>query len=302
MADFAGLSPLHPKVISSIFVKKEQGQFLITQNILPEQQVEGIEFTHRIYGDVGGAAPIVADGVPTPLASVGYVERVEKCLEIREGDVITDRSLKFLAGVRDIIKDTVEFITERIDMRKEMMGFDMLLADWTAYGQHAALPITAGNEWDTANENILGDLMDANTAIKQSSHNIADTLLIGTNDENSMGKAPSLTTWNQAGTFGQQNLTQFAVGKIKQLDVFTSDVVYRSNQEDPDSALVEFLSDKCLVLQRGNRMGITAVAEAFESEMFPVKERRGQMLHMWQTVKPVPIRPTRFVQITNTHS
>jgi hypothetical protein len=295
------LSPLHPKVIEAIFLKREQGEMIMSQ-FLPDRSVGGIEFTYRYYGGVGGMSPIVDDGAATPLASVGYEEKVAKCLEIREGDIITERALKFINVLRDVVRDTVEFITERMMLRKEYMGFTALLGDYTADGQPAPIVIVGGKEWNTTSEEILFNLADAITAIKNAGHIKADSLVIGSQEENSIAKADSLIQWNLAGQFGQQQIADFAVGKLKSLDIYVTDAVKSDKENAPvghGEALEPFLAGNALVFKRGMNLGFTAVAEPFTSRQFPIEDRRGIQLQMWQTIVPVITRPTHLVQLTN---
>lgn len=300
MVTYSGLSPLHPKVIEAIFLKKEQGELIITQ-FLPERSVGNIEFTYRYYGGVGGMSPIVQENAPTPLASVAYEEKVKKCQEIREGDIISERSLKFTAGIRDIVRDTVEFVTERMMLRKEYMGFQTLLTDYTADGQPTAISASS-REWNGASETILADLADAITGIKNAGHVKADSLLVGSQEENSIAKADSLVQWNLAGQFGQQQIADFAIGRLKSLDIYVTDAVYSDKEDMPEGhgeVLTPFLAGTALCFKRGMNLGFIAVAEPFASRQFPVEDRRGQELQMWQTIQPVVTRPTHLIQLTN---
>jgi hypothetical protein len=303
MVTYAGnLGPLHPKVIESIFLIKEQGELIITQ-FLPERTVSHIEFTYRYYGAKGGMSPIVSENSATPLASVGYEEKVAKCKEIREGDIISERALKFMAGIRDVVKDTVEYITQRMMLRKEYMGFQAMLVDYTADGQPT--PITPTNTWDSANETILADLADAITGIKNAGHLQADSLLIGSQEENSIAKADTLVQWNLAGQFGQQQIADFAVGRLKGLDIYVTDAVYSNQEDKPEGhgeTLTPLLAGKALCFKRGMDLGFIAVAEPFTSRQFPVEDRRGIQLQMWQTIQPVVTRPTHLIELNTLHS
>ena len=276
---------------------------MVATQFLPERPVPQMEFTYRYYGAVGGMSPFVAENSPTPLASVGYEEKVAKCKEVREGDMISERALKFTAGLRDVVKDTVEFITERMMLRKESWVFDKLLADMTADGQPAS--VNAAAKWDAGSgaELILGDMADAITRIKNAGHIKADTMLIGSDGENAIAKADTLVTWNLAGQFGQQQIAEFAVGKLKSLDIYVTDAVVTEDADQPleneNVSLIPLIADKALVFKRGADLGFIGVAESFQSRQFPVEDRRGIELQMWQSYIPVITRPTHITQITD---
>lgn len=295
---------LHPRVILAIAIKRAQG-LMISTEILPERPVTNRVFEYREYGqtdrEIGGMAPKVEEGDTTPLDKLTYEVRVKRCDEVREGTLISEQAQKFL--FRDVVRDHVTYITDRIALRQESMAFDEITERTSTTGQlKGATTLASTYEWDGANGSVLDNFANAKKFLRDQGHVIPTDVILGTDGENKILKATELRNWSYAGPFGQKPITEGSIGRVFGLDVWVTDSVKLSNENDPTSGLIPILQDKAIVLRRGPDLGMTAVAEPFTSRRIPIPNRRGVMLQMFKTFLPVVQRPRRIYIINNISS
>jgi len=239
---------LHPKTLLGIALKREQGQLIMNQ-ILPERTVPHKEFTYHEYGDIGGLAHEVQEGDSTPLRSITYKEITTRCVELREGALITEQSQKWLN--RDVIRDEMEDLTDVIALKQETMGFEALL-DESKYDTSQVIPLDAGSIWGDAENRPQDSMADAKTVIRNIGHVKADTMIISSTDEPLLVKSIPLTQWSFAGPFSQQPIVEGSIGRIMGLDIFVSDAFKESSK--PNGDLEPMLDNVAIILKRGNNL------------------------------------------------
>jgi len=283
---YAGHPALHPKVLLGIALKREQG-LMIMNNILPERTVPNKEFVYREYGDIGGLAREVAEGDPTPLRGITYKEIVTRCVELREGTLVTEQSQKWLD--RDIIRDAVEDLTDVIAMKQESMAFETLL-DESKYDTEQIIELDADSTWSDNSNRPQDSISRAKAVIRKFGHVRPDTLIINSDDEGLLERSLTMNEWNQAGPYSQQWLADGAIGRIAGLDIFSTDALRWTDEED--DSLVPLLENTAIVLKRGPALGFTAVAEPFTMRRFPVPDRRALEIQAFKTIRPVVTRRT----------
>lgn len=285
---YMGHPALHPKVMLGLALKREQGA-RITDQILPERSVPNIEFVYREFGDVGGLAHEVAEGAPTPLRGLNYHEVVTKCVELREGTLVTEQSQKWLD--RDIIKDAVNDLTDVISMKQESMAFEALL-DTTKLDTTQVITLNANTYWADVANRPQDSISNAKAIIRKVGHVVPNTLIINSDDEGLLEKSLPMNVWAQAGPYSQQFLAKGSIGKIAGLDIFSTDAV-RWTSEDDDT-LVPLLENQAIILKRGSELGFTAVAEPFTMRRFPIPDRRALEIQAFKTIRPVITRRTHL--------
>ncbi|MHA1368142.1 MAG: hypothetical protein ACTSRA_00315 [Promethearchaeota archaeon] len=293
---------LHPRVILAIAVKRAQGA-MISTDFLPERPVNNKVFEYREYGqtdrEIGTLAPEVNEGDTTPLDKLGYEMRVKRAKEIRLGTLITEQAQKFL--FRDVVKDHVTYITDRIALKQESMAFDELFEVSSVTG---ALKTTKDltTSWDETDAEILNDLADAKKRFRDIAHVIPDSLVVGSDGENALLKSVEMKLWRYSGPFTQTPIIEGTIGRLRGLDVWVTDAVKLKDNTDPTAGLIPIVQDRVLVTRRGPDLGFTAIAEPFNSRRIPKPGRRSIMLQMFKTFLPVIIRPRRIYIINNISS
>jgi len=290
---------LHPRVILAIAIKRAIGA-LISTNFLPERPVSNKVFEYREYGqtdrEVGTLAPEVEEDGTTPLDKMGYEVRVKRCKEIRLGTMISEQAQKFL--FRDVIKDHVTYITDRIALKQESMAFDELFETTSATGLLKG-SATLTNQWTSANQTILNDLASAKKWFRDHSHTTATDLIVGSDGEEALLKAVDLKQWSYAGPFSQTPIIEGTIGRLRGYDIWVTDAVKLVDNDDASQGLMPIVQGRALLTRRGPDLGFTAVAEPFTSRRIPIPNRRGVMLQMFKTWLPVVVRPRRIYILNN---
>jgi hypothetical protein len=292
---YLGHPALHPKTLLGIALKREQGE-MIMDKILPERSVPNKEFVYREYGDIGGLAHEVGEGAPTPLRGINYKEVLTRCVELREGTLVTEQSQQWLD--RDIVKDAVEDLTDVISLKQESMAFETLL-DETKYDSTQVLTLNASETWGDPANRPQDALSKAKAAIRKIGHIKPDTLIINSDDEGLLERSLPLNVWSNIGPYSQQLIEKGAIiGKIAGLDIFSTDAVRWTSADD--DTLLPMLSNSAIVLKRGSDLGFTAIAEPFTVRRFPVPDRRALEIQTFKTIRPVITRRTHVCIIKNT--
>jgi len=284
---------LHPKTLLGIALKREQGQMIMNQ-ILPERTVPHKEFTYHEYGDIGGLAHEVNEGDPTPLRSIPYKEITVRCVELREGALITEQSQKWLN--RDVIRDEMEDLTDVIALKQEAMCFETIL-DETSYDSTQVITLDASGTWGDAANRPQDSMADAKAVVMNTGHVKPDTMIISSTDEPLLYKSIPLTQWSFAGPFSQQPIIEGSIGRVMGLDIFVSDAFKITGQTD--STLEPMLDNTAIILKRGNNLGFTGVAEPFTVRRFPVPDRRALQVQVFKTIRPVITRRTHIALLKN---
>jgi len=291
-----GHPALHPKTLLGIALRRIQGE-LISTSILPERSVPNKEFVYREYGDIGGLAPEVDEGDPTPLRGIDYHEVVTRCVELRLGTLVTEQSQKWLD--RDIIQDNLEQITADIAMKQEAMAFETML-DETKYDPSQIITLTASETWDDPANRPQDSISRAKAIIRKYGHVNANTLVVNSDDYSLLEQALPMNVWSQAGPYAQQFIGDGMVPRIGGLDIITTDAMKWTSDDDDT---LEFLIDgSALVLKRGPELGFTAVCEPLTVRRFPVPDRRAIEVQAFKTLRPVITRRTHMCLIKNISS
>lgn len=131
---------------------------------LPEFPVSKETGKYRIYSRDGWfkGAPKKADGALTEEATLSYDEGTYSCYERAIKDIVTDRALSYADAPVSPKMDTVEFLTEKVLLSKELDVWILLVgtSGLKQGGYYTAL--TATTAWDGgSNPDILGDLSSA---------------------------------------------------------------------------------------------------------------------------------------------
>jgi hypothetical protein len=295
--DIAGIRAIQPKVISSIWIEQEQGQYLCGA-MLPEERVPQREFTYHYFGRITGMTPRVFDGAEFEKYNENYIEKLGTCHEYGESAVITDKAIRYTQGVRSLIQDYRNSLIKRLLMRQEFQFISAITDTGTGDTQipsdtHTRDMSGVGEkrQWNDERAQILNDLGYAQTVIRKEAKVTPDTIIMSPDVFNVFRNSIDLRLWQYAGPFSQQIIEQGAVGKVYGMDIFVSNVSYQPTEDDPDSTVTTMLSDYVVIMKRGEFIGKNFVSEAQQAKMVRNEQRRGIELMLWKEFAPIIYRP-----------
>lgn len=312
-------APLVPKVISGVFRKYEQGTFFMNK-ILPDVTKGSYHWTYHLYGNVGNSSEDVGPGGEPTMSYLAYDEKDARAYEWRKEVPIADRDTMAVGNIRNVWADAAQQISEDILLSKEKKALDALLGLDTTYNDianHGMPTPISGSDWSSESSDIFKDLTNARKEVLKTAHKFPDTIIIGPDDQANIENHPDFRQYQLAGPFGQQNLEQGAIGKIKGMDVFVmtavSDVYPNyphtgdPNDQRPivgtEAGNVEpLLTGKAIVCKRGLELGYMGIAEPFQSVTLGndnghYKRRRMQSVMGWHAAGPAIERPNHLIHI-----
>lgn len=312
-------APLIPKVISGLFRKYEQGAFVMKQ-ILPDQTVPSYHWTYHLYGNIGNTSEDVGPGAEPTISHMAYDEKDARAYEWRKEVPIADRDIMSMQGLRNIWADAAQQISEDILLNKEKKALDALLGLDTTYNDIAKFgmptPIS-GTDWSSPSSDIFKDLTNARKEILKTAHKMPDTIMIGADDQANIENHPDFRQWQLAGPFGQQNLSEGSIGRIKGMDVFVLTAVVDNfpnypHTGDPNDQrpivgtaageVSPMLTGKAIICKRGRELGYMGVVEPFQSVSLGndggyYSRRRMQSIMGWHAAGPCIERPNHLIHI-----
>lgn len=315
----ARFAPLVRKVVSGVFRKYEQGTFFMSQ-ILPDQPVAGYHWTYHLYGNIGNLSEDVGPGAEPTISQFAYDEKDARAYEWRKEVPIADRDVMAIRDVRNVWADAAQQISEDILLNKEKKALDALLGLDTTYNDIASFgmptPIS-GSDWSSPSSDIFKDLTNARKEILKTAHKMPDTIIIGADDQANIENHPDFRQWQLAGPYGQSNLAEGSIGRIKGMDVFVmtavADVepnyphVGDPNDQRPQVGttagyVAPLLTGKAIICKRGRELGFMGVAEPFQSVSLGndggyYSRRRMQSIMAWHAAGPAIERPNHLIHI-----
>jgi hypothetical protein len=164
----------------------------------------------------------------------------------------------------------------------------------------------------TLSADIFKDLTNARKEILKTAHKMPDTLIIGPDDQANIENHPDFRQYQLAGPFGQGNLAEGSIGRIKGLDVFVMTAVEDVYPNYPHSGdpndqrprigtgageVQPLLTNKAIVLKRGRELGYMGVAENFQTIAYRDERRRSGAIMGWMASGPAIERPNHLIHI-----
>jgi hypothetical protein len=307
-------APLVRKVVSGVFRQYEQGQFFMDR-ILPDVPVNSYHWTYHLYGNVGNSSEDVGPGAEPTVSSLVYDEKDARAYEWRKEVPVSDRDLMAVADVRNIMADAAQQIAQDILLSKEKSALDALLGNDTTYNDisnHGMPDAITGSDWSSPSADIFKDLTNARKEILKTAHKMPDTLIIGPDDQANIENHPDFRQYQLAGPFGQGNLAEGSIGRIKGLDVFVMTAVEDVYPNYPHSGdpndqrprigtgageVQPLLTNKAIVLKRGRELGYMGVAENFQTIAYRDERRRSGAIMGWMASGPAIERPNHLIHI-----
>jgi hypothetical protein len=302
MVTLANLKVLHPKIIENVYLKELQGNMIATQ-FLPERSIPFPEFVYQRYGELGGVTPKSAEGAGTPISSTEYSQERASTVEYREGELISEQSIKFMGSVRNFQLDAAEHLAERMALRQELNTVDAL-------SNNAAHVIdlegSSGGAWNEENADIMDDLQEAIRLVKKEGHTRPDVALLNSDVESDILQNSAFKNWNVSGNLIQSPLLTGSVEGFspRGLQLFVSDAFYLAEERTAKANEVKnfVVDNKVLIFKRGGDLGNTYVAEPYQSRMYPLEDNRAFKMQVWKNMAAVIKRPQFIVRVDNVRS
>lgn len=307
---------LAPKLMLDIFRKYEQGN-PIFDAILPPRDVPGEHFTFKLYGRVGHMAARVGRGAAADDHSIQYEEKISVAYEYRESTTISDRDIKAVGSIVNVLANDMESIAESIVLRREYEALQTLLGnnpynDLTAGGMPTAI---GGYDWSDPGTDVVASLVDSRAAIKKAAKVSPDTLVISVDDESNYLKHPELRQYQQAGNvFNRDLLLNGQIGRIEGMDILVHNMTVDINPGTPrgvtvadypaqpgaDGVDVQQMfgpQNRAIVCVKGPNLGFTGMEENFATDVWQVKELRSVRAQAWQIFGHAIVRPNKIIHI-----
>jgi len=269
---FEGLSILHPDYMLPIALKRLQGEF-VGKYFLPDRQVKNLTYRWRYYGVVGGMTPKVAENDKGPLIHTRYEQRVGRVEPFKERDLVSD--FTDMVEGRNIVKDSVENLTERFALRQEWLRIHAIID--ACYMNIPAVASDAENyfwvDLDNGGKNweggsgpvdIVKDLIHAKTNVKKYAKVVPDTMLCSPDVVEAIKNNTGMKQWDRYGPLTQRlikddNMIETNVpgshGRLAGLEIFEANADILTDNEDEKSALTPIVGDDAYIFKRGKQLG-----------------------------------------------
>lgn len=296
------LGDLHPKKLTGIAIKKEQGT-LVATTLYPERAFPEWAGYYKTYNDVafGQMAPEVAEGGEDSLLNTTYSESSFTMKEYRFGGKISERAINFLlakdstqavSAGQSLVQDEIEFLAETIALREEKRIMDVIATDASSDTQ-----VTGTTVWSSSSGTPLKDLRDAIRKIKSYQHVEPDTLVISPQLEMDLLTHTDITDiikYNGSVGLGASIVTSIGISRsvprLAGLDVIVSDAVTMSGLTSGGTETGVALDTRAIVMKRGNYTGVTYVAEPLTVRRWAEEGSRSVRVQMFKSFVPVTFR------------
>jgi hypothetical protein len=296
------LGDLHPKKLTGIAIKKEQGTLVATQ-LYPERAFPEWSGYYKTYNDVafGHMAPEVAEGGEDQLLNTTYSESSFTMKEYRFGGKISERAINFLlakdssqavSAGQSLVQDEIEFLAETIALREEKIIIDAIIADGST-----DTDVEVTTAWSSSSSTPIKDMRDATRLIKSIQHVEPDTLVINPQVEMDLLTHTDITDivkYNGSVGIGASVVTNQGVSRsvprIAGLDVIVSDAVTCTGITAASTETMVIGNTRAIIMKRGNYTGVTYVAEPLQVRRWGEEGSRSVRVQMFKSFVPVTFR------------
>lgn len=296
------LGDLHPKKLTGIAIKKEQGTLIATQ-LYPERAFPEWSGYYKTYNDVafGLMAPQVAEGGEDQLLNTTYSESSFTMKEYRFGGKISERAINFLlakdstqavSAGQSLVQDEIEFLAETIALREEKTIIDQIIADGST-----DTDVEVVTAWSSSSGTPIKDMRDATRLIKTIQHVEPDTLVINPQVEMDLLTHADITDivkYNGSVGIGAAVVTNAGISRsvprIAGLDVIVSDAVTCTGITSGSTETGIIANTRAIIMKRGNYTGVTYVAEPLTVRRWSEEGSRSVRVQMFKSFVPVTFR------------
>lgn len=296
------LGDLHPKKLTGIAIKKEQGTLVATQ-LYPERAFPEWSGYYKTYGDIayGQMAPVVAEGGEDQLLNTMYSESSFTMKEYRLGGKISERAINFLlakdsstavSAGRALVQDEVEFLAETISLREEKAIIDEIIASGST-----TTDLAVTTAWSSSSGTPIKDMRDSIRLIKTYQHVEPDTLVINPQVEMDLLTHADITdVVKYNGSVGRGADIQTSIGmsrsvpRIAGLDVIISDAVTCTAITAAGTETPVMANTRAIIMKRGNYTGVTYVAEPMQVRRWAEEGSRSVRIQTFKSFVPVTFR------------
>ena len=264
-----------------------QGSF-IAQDFLPMTGTNNLAFKWGYNGAIGGMTPQSSENDAGSMIHVTYRQNAALCQDYRERTALSLRTQDI--DLIDVAKDNITNLADRAALRLESLRINAITAaaitSAISHGFFWRDLNLGGRNWvnGPGAVSIIDDVVDARKQIARYTRMRTDTIICGEEVAASMTKNIETKNWDRKGPMsleiakegtmqgvdfptsggneaGNTERAQANIGRIAGHEVFVSNAVVLSNQDDPESALIPLLDHDVYIFKRGERLGRTVFYE-----------------------------------------
>lgn len=253
--------------LEPVALQRLRGMF-VGKFFFPDQAVDNITYTWYYFGQLGLITPEVGENDPGPYTKTRYEQRTGRCRKYAERVRISTLAREPLI-IRNRARDEMDELAVHVANRLNSLRINAIKnAGFFTTGAKTYYWKDCDDDnsnWigGSGNVNIINDIIDANQRIMEFGKGNTDTILCSTAIAAEMKKSTELRDWERSGPLSVNVLRDNqliptnvpgSIGRIAGHEVFASNAQVLTDPKNPESALVNLVTDDVYIFERGARL------------------------------------------------